>query len=136
MKKTYSELIRLKTFEERFEYLRCAQFVGDTTFGGSRWLNQRLYSSAEWKSLRNDIIIRDRACDLGMDGYDVVGRILIHHINPITKEMIVNRAPEVFDPENLITVSFNTHQAIHYSDENCLIKLPKERTLNDTIPWR
>lgn len=136
MKRTYSELLELKTFEERYKYLRCAQTIGDATFGGSRWLNQVLYSSPEWKEVRNDIIIRDKACDLAMDGYEIHGQILIHHLNPVTKEQILRRDKAVFDPENLITTTFKTHQAIHYGDESGLLILSQERKPNDTIPWR
>ena len=134
--KTYSELITIPTFEERFEYLRLKGSVGKDTFGYDRYLNQILYNSPEWKRLRNQIIIRDNGRDLGCEGYEIYGRILIHHMNPITVEDIVSRDPIVFDPENLICVSHNTHNAIHYGDENLLIMAPVERTKNDTCPWR
>lgn len=134
--KTYSELSKLKTFEDRFQYLRLDGIVGEETFGFDRYLNQILYQSDEWKLCRRDIIIRDNGCDLGCEGFEVHGRILIHHINPITVDDIVNRNPKVFDPENLILTSHNTHQAIHYGNEDLLIRAPVERSKNDTCPWK
>lgn len=134
--KRYSELINIPTYEERFKYLQLKGAVGNDTFGYDRYLNQILYNSPEWKRLRNQIIIRDNGRDLGCEGYEIYGRILIHHMNPITVEDVVSRDPIVFDPENLICVSHNTHNAIHYGDENLLIMAPVERTKNDTCPWR
>ena len=134
--RTYSELSKLKTFEDRFRYLRLDGIVGEETFGFDRYLNQILYQSDEWKRCRRDIIIRDNGCDLGCEGFEVHGRILIHHINPITVDDIVNRNPKVFDPENLILTSHNTHQAIHYGNEDLLIRAPVERSKNDTCPWK
>lgn len=134
--KRYSELITIPTYEERFQYLQLKGAVGKDTFGYDRYLNQILYNSPEWKRLRNRIIIRDNGRDLGCEGYEIYGRILIHHMNPITVDDIVSRDPIVFDPENLICVSHNTHNAIHYGDENLLIMAPVERTKNDTCPWR
>lgn len=134
--KTYSELITLPTFEERFNYLKLEGAVGESTFGFDRYLNQNLYRSQEWKSVRNKVIIRDNGCDLACEGYEIYGKVLIHHINPITVEDIINRNPIIFDLENLITTVHNTHNAIHYGDENLLIKGPIERTKNDTIPWK
>ena len=134
--KRYSELITIPTYEERFKYLQLKGAVGNDTFGYDRYLNQILYNSPEWKRLRNQIIIRDNGRDLGCEGYEIYGRILIHHMNPITVEDIVSRDPIVFDPENLICVSHNTHNAIHYGDENLLIMAPVERIKNDTCPWR
>lgn len=134
--KTYSELSKLKTFEDRFQYLRLDGIVGEETFGFDRYLNQILYQSDEWKRCRRDIIIRDNGCDLGCEGFEVHGRILIHHINPITVDDIVNRNPKVFDPENLILTSHNTHQAVHYGNEDLLIRAPVERSKNDTCPWK
>lgn len=136
MIKTYSELITLPTFEERFRYLKLDGIVGKETFGYDRYLNQILYSSGEWKRFRNCIIVRDNGCDLGCDGYDIFERALVHHINPVTVEDILDRNPIVFDPENVITTTHNTHQAIHYSDEGLLIRAPTERTRNDTCPWK
>lgn len=134
--KTYSELIKIPTYEERFQYLQLKGAVGKDTFGYDRYLNQILYNSPEWKRLRNRIIIRDNGCDLGCEGYEIYGRVLIHHLNPITVEDVVSRNPILFDPENLICVSHNTHNAIHYGDESLLILAPVERTKNDTCPWR
>lgn len=134
--KTYSELSKLKTFEDRFQYLRLDGIVGEETFGFDRYLNQILYKSDEWKQCRRGIIIRDNGCDLGCEGYEVHGRILIHHINPITVDDIVNRNPKVFDPEYLILTTHNTHQAIHYGNEDLLVTAPIERSKNDTSPWR
>lgn len=134
--KIYSELITLPTYEERFNYLKLEGVVGEMTFGFDRYLNQKLYTSQEWKTVRNQVIVRDNGCDLACEGYEIYGKILIHHINPITVEDIINRNPIIFDLENLITTVHNTHNAIHYGDENLLIKGPIERTKNDTIPWR
>lgn len=134
--KTYSELITLQTFEDRFNYLQLRGEVGKSTFGHNRYLNQILYNSPEWRRFRNEIIIRDNGCDLACDGYEIYGKALIHHINPITVEDIVNRNPMVFDPENVITTVHSTHNAIHYGDESLLPKSPIERKQNDTCPWR
>lgn len=134
--KTYSELITLQTFEDRFNYLQLRGEVGKSTFGYNRYLNQILYNSPEWRHFRNEIIIRDNGCDLACDGYEIYGRALIHHINPITVEDIVNHNPMVFDPENVITTVHSTHNAIHYGDESLLPKSPIERKQNDTCPWR
>ena len=134
--KTYSELITLNTFEERFEYLRLDGSVGIQTFGFDRYLNQLLYNSPEWKRCRRDIILRDNGCDLALEGYEIYGRILIHHINPIAIDDITNRSPIIFDPENLISTTHNTHNAIHYGDEELIIKDPINRKRNDTCPWR
>lgn len=134
--KTYSELITIPTFKERFEYLRLKGSVGKDTFGYDRYLNQVLYRSPEWKRLRNQIIIRDDGCDLACDGYDVYGKVLIHHLNPITVEDVLARSRKVFDPDNLVCVSHNTHNAIHYGDVDLLVTGPITRTKNDTCPWR
>lgn len=134
--KTYSELIALPTFEDRFEYLQLKGIVGQETFGFDRYLNQILYSSKEWKSLRNEIIVRDNGCDLALEGFEIHGRILIHHINPITIDDVIKRREMVFDPENLICVTHNTHNAIHYGDKSLLITGPIERRANDTCPWK
>ena len=133
---TYSELIQLPTFEERFEYLRLDGSVGQATFGYDRYLNQILYNSPEWKRFRRDIIIRDNGCDLACEGYEIRGRIIIHHINTISIEDIVNRNPMVFDPENVITTTHNTHNAIHYGDKELLVTVPIERSANDTCLWK
>ena len=134
--KTYSELITIPTFEERFEYLQLKGSVGKDTFGYDRHLNQVLYRSPEWKRLRNQIIIRDCGCDLACDGYDIYGKVLIHHLNPITVEDVLARSRKVFDPDNLVCVSHNTHNAIHYGDVGLLVTGPIIRTKNDTCPWR
>ena len=134
--RTYSELITMPTFEERFEYLKLNGSVGLETFGHDRYLNQILYNSPEWRRFRPEIIVRDNGCDLACEGYEIFGKILIHHINPITAKDILNRNPKVFDPENVITTVHNTHNAIHYGDENLLITAPIERSRNDTCPWR
>ena len=134
--RTYSELITIPTFEERFEYLKLNGSVGLETFGHDRYLNQILYNSPEWRRFRPEIIVRDNGCDLACEGYEIFGKILIHHINPITAKDILNRNPKVFDQENVITTVHNTHNAIHYGDENLLITAPIERNRNDTCPWR
>lgn len=134
--RTYSELITIPTFEERFEYLQLKGSVGKDTFGYDRYLNQVLYHSPEWKRLRNQIIIRDGGCDLACDGYDIYGKVLIHHLNPITVEDVLARSQKVFDPDNLVCVTHNTHNAIHYGDVNLLATGPIIRTKNDTCPWR
>ena len=134
--RTYSELIAIPTFEERFEYLQLKGSVGKDTFGYARYLNQVLYRSPEWKRLRNQIIIRDAGCDLACDGYDIYDKVLIHHLNPITVEDVLARSRKVFDPDNLVCVSHNTHNAIHYGDVDLLVTGPIIRTKNDTCPWR
>ena len=134
--KTYSELITIPTYEERFEYLRCNSAVGKETFGFDRYLNQVLYNSMDWKRLRRQIIIRDNGCDLAFEGHTIYGKIIIHHINPISLDDIMKERSIVFDPENLVCVSFNTHNAIHYGDASLLAMGPIERTPNDTCPWR
>lgn len=134
--RTYSELITLPTFIERYRYLRLGGIVGKETFGYDRYLNQILYTLGEWKSFRRKIIIRDNGCDLGCPGFEIFERAIVHHINPITVEDILNRNPMIFDPENVITTIHNTHQAIHYSDEGLLIRAPTERSKNDTCPWK
>ena len=134
--RTYSELVTLPTFEERFNYLKLKGQVGKDTFGFDRWLNQIFYRDPEWKSVRDYVIVRDNGCDLGVDGYDINGRILVHHMNPISKEDILERSKYLLDPEFLISTVHNTHNAIHYGDEDLLIKTPIERTKNDTCPWK
>lgn len=134
--RTYSEMIALPTYEERFDYLKLDGKVGKETFGYDRYLNQVLYNTEQWKKFRREIIIRDNACDLACEGYEINYRILVHHINPITVEDIVNRNPMIFDPENVVTTTHQTHNAIHYSDKSLLITKPIERTRNDTCPWR
>lgn len=134
--KSYSVVILLPTLEERFEYLKLKGKVGAETFGYDRYLNQVLYHDPEWRRIRNDVIIRDNGCDLGVEGHEIHGRILIHHINPITIDDVKLRRYCVFDLDNLICTSHNTHNAIHYGDANLLPKNPIERKPNDTCPWR
>lgn len=134
--KTYSELSRLKTFEERYQYLRLNGSVGRETFGFDRYLNQVFYRSQKWKSIRNRVIIRDNGCDLGIEGREINGRILIHHMNPISLDDIVNESDLLLDPEYLICTVHSTHNAIHYGDENLLILDPIVRSKNDTCPWK
>jgi hypothetical protein len=137
MIRTYSELIQIPTFIERYRYLRIGGRVGEDTFGFDRYLNQLFYNSDEWKAIRDHVIIRDNGCDLGMPDREIVGqKILIHHMNPITVEDIVKRSKYLLDPEYLITTVKNTHDAIHYGSENILIQMPPERTRNDTCPWK
>ena len=135
--KSYRELIKIPTFEERFEYLKIGAGVGKSTFGSKRYLNQILYKTDEWLSVRDKMIVRDKGCDLGIPDREIIGgRILVHHINPITIEDILNRDPKVFDPNNLITIAHMTHEAVHYGNEDLLIKDPIERRPNDTCLWR
>lgn len=135
--KRYSELRSLKTFEERFEYLKVLAHVAEETFGSMRYFNQTFYTSQIWKSIRNQVILRDNGCDLGIEDHPINGRmIIIHHMNPITIDDINNMTPNLIDPEFLICVSQNTHQALHYGDEKILPKGPIERFPNDTSPWR
>ena len=134
--RTYSELCQLSTFEDRFDYLRLNGSVGKDTFGFDRYLNQQFYRSSEWKRIRDRVILRDNGCDLGVEGYEIRGRILIHHINPISVEDIHTMSDLLMNPEYLICVSHRTHNAIHYGDESLIITAPIERTQNDTCPWR
>lgn len=140
--RTYSELITIPTFEERYQYLRLGGRVGEETFGFDRYLNQQFYLSDEWRSIRDYVIVRDtgnnKYCqDLGMPyGYDIDGLIMVHHMNPVTKEDILRRSKYLLDPEYLISTIKNTHDAIHYGDESLLISKPIERYKNDTCPWR
>lgn len=136
-RKSYSELSKLLTFDDRFEYLKLVGSVGSETFGFDRYLNQALYRSKKWRRLRNDIIIRDNGCDLGIEDRCIFDMILVHHINPITIEDLENGNPEVFDPDNLICVSKSTHNAIHYSNSGFLGTTEfVVRRPNDMCPWR
>lgn len=134
--RTYSELSRLETFKERYKYLRLNGKVGEETFGFDRYLNQIFYKSDEWGAIRDFVIVRDDGCDLGVKGYKIRGRILIHHMNPILPEDILKRSDLLLNPDYLITTVLSTHNAIHYGDESLLISEPIERTKNDTCPWR
>lgn len=136
MIRTYSELITFPTFEERFQYLQLGGTVCEETFGFDRFMNQRFYNSGEWKSVRNFVIARDKGCDLGVEGYEVHGDILIHHMNPVSLNDIVKRSELLLNPEYLITTVLNTHNAIHYGNEKLLAKIPIERSKNDMCPWR
>lgn len=133
---TYSEALLYPDFERRFNYLKLNGVVAHSTFGGHRYLNQALYQSDEWQRARREVIIRDEGCDLAIQDRPIYGRILVHHINPITQEDILNRSPVIFDLDNLITVSLETHNAIHYGDYERINKDVVTRSPNDTCPWR
>lgn len=133
--RSYSELKKLKTFKERFEYLKLDGRIGLETFGYDRYLNQVFYRSDPWKKARDIVITRDNGCDLGIDGYDIFDKVIVHHMNPMTIEDIENRNPDLLDPEFLITVSFNTHNAITYGSEDLLVVEPIERFPGDTKLW-
>ena len=134
--RTYSELIKLPTFEERYKYLRLRRIVGEETFGFDRFINQDFYRSREWKAIRDFIIVRDNGCDLAMEGYDIHGKIIIHHMNPVTIKDIQKNSAFLMEPEYLISTTLSTHNAIHYGDESLLIKEPVKRSKNDTCPWK
>lgn len=135
--RTYDELCKLKTFEERYEYLKLDGKVGKETFGFNRYLNQKFYKSKEWQKVRNDVIVRDMGCDLGIKDREIIDEeILIHHMNPITKDDIINKSDFLLNPKYLITTINNTHKAIHYGNSDMLYKAPIERSQNDTCPWR
>ena len=133
--RTYSELRRYHTFNDRFNYLRLRGAVGRSTFGHDRYLNQRFYTSVEWRHLRNEIIARDRGLDLGVEDHEIYDKIIIHHMNPITEEDILHGSDFLFNPEYLITTTHQTHNAIHYGDENLLVGPPVERRPGDTKLW-
>ena len=134
--RSYSKLIKLQTFEERFDYLKLDGVVGEDTFGFDRYLNQQFYRSREWKRIRDQVIIRDNGCDLGVDGYEIHGRVLIHHMNPISTDDIHTMSDFLMNPEYLICVTHRTHNAIHYGDDSLIVNVPIERSQNDTCPWR
>lgn len=136
MTRSFSELAKLKTFEERYDYLKLDGVVAYQTFGYDRYLNQALYKSGRWKRVRDQIIIRDDGCDLGVQGREIYDKIVIHHMNPITVDDIALEKSYVFDSEFLICVSDNTHRAIHYGSETMLMQNPIERRKNDTCPWK
>lgn len=133
--KTFSELIKLKSFEERYAYLRLIGIVGESTFGFDRFLNQSLYSSNAWKKVRDTVIVRDNGCDLSLVGYEIHGRVIVHHMNPISIEDIERGKDSILDPEFLVCVSHKTHLAIHYGDESLLPQNPIIRQAGDTSPW-
>lgn len=134
--KRYSELILLPTFEERYKYLQLNGVIGDETFGFDRYINQMFYRSQEWKQVRDYVIVRDNGCDLGIEGHEIRGKILIHHMNPIGIKDIQQVNKFLLDPEYLITTMLSTHNAIHYGDESLLVTDPIERSKNDTCPWK
>jgi hypothetical protein len=134
--KTYSELIEIPAFEDRFEYAKLGGTVGEETFGGHRYLNQMLYKSRDWKTTRREVMLRDDGYDLAHEDYPIAGNVYIHHLNPITIDDILEKRDCVFDPEFLISTSLNTHNAMHYGDKDILVKGPVIRTKNDTCPWR
>jgi len=133
--RTYSDLVKLQTFEDRYKYLKLNGIVGSSTFGFDRWLNQVLYKTTRWKKSRNDVIIRDNALDLGVDGYDIYDKILVHHMNPITIQDVEDNNSIIYDPEYLICTSLKTHNAIHFGDEKQLVETVVVRRKNDTAPW-
>lgn len=134
--RTYSELITIPTFKERYEYLKLSAAVGEETFGFERYLNQQFYRSKEWRQLRNRIIVRDNGCDLGIRDREIVKRVYIHHMNPIGTDDIIHCSDYLTNPEYLICCSFDTHQAIHYGTEDLLLQDLVERAPNDTCPWK
>lgn len=137
LEKSYSELMQFDTINDRYEYLRLCGLVSDPTFGSRRYLNQLFYRSPEWKQVRREVIIRDNSCDLAIPDYEIYKSAIVHHINPITIEDINYRNwDKLLNPENLITVSYNTHQAIHYGSNSLLPSMPIERTPGDTCPWK
>lgn len=135
--RTYEELSKLKTFEERYEYLKLDGVVGEETFGFDRYLNQQFYKyDPDWKKIRDEVIFRDNGCDLGIEGREINGLVLVHHMNPITKDDILNRSEYLLNPNYLITTIKSTHDAIHYGSSDLLMKDPVVRSKNDTCPWR
>lgn len=134
--RAYSELTKYSTFEDRFRYLSLKGQVGEETYGFDRWINQKFYRSREWKQIRDYVIVRDSGCDLGIIGREIPDRIIVHHINPILVYDIQYATEYLLNPEYLICVSNNTHQAIHYGDESLLITMPAPRAANDTCPWK
>ena len=136
MMKSYTELIAIPDYLDRFNYLKMQGAIGERTFGGYRYLNQQLYQSDEWKKVRREIILRDDGCDLGHPDHPLFSEVLIHHINPISVEDVLERHPRVFDLDNLICCSHRTHNAIHYGDDKQLVTGPIIRAPNDTCPWR
>lgn len=135
MIRSYKELIRYHTFEDRYEYLKLKGEVGSATFGFDRWINQQFYRSTEWKHARNDVIARDLGLDLGLPGYEIFDKVIIHHMNPMTPENIENNVEDILNPEYLVCVSHNTHNAIHFGDARLLVQPLVERRPNDTRLW-
>lgn len=135
VRRRYSELRRIETFEDRFRYLSLAGQVGEATFGFDRWINQTFYRSREWKLVREQVIVRDNGCDLGIDGYEIHSRLLIHHMNPLTQDQIRHGDDSIIDPQYLITTTHQTHNAIHYGDESLLPRPFVPRRRGDTKLW-
>ena len=134
--RTYNEMILLPTFEERFKYLKIGGKVGGETFGWDRYFNQAFYKSREWLHARQEVILRDNGCDLAIEDREIMGKVIVHHMNPLTLDQIEEGGPELFDLQNLVCVSHETHNAIHYGDEHLLIPTNfVERRPNDTCPW-
>ena len=133
--RSYSELVKLQTFSERYNYLRLVGQVGSTTFGFDRYLNQSFYTSRDWRQVRHAVIARDAGCDLGLEGYEMFDRVYVHHMNPLTKKQVLAADENMFDLEYLISCTLNTHNAIHYGDPNSLARLPPERRPGDTTLW-
>ena len=136
MIRCYTDLIQLKSFLDRYNYLKLKGQVGVDTFGLDRYLNQTLYRSSKWRRARDKVLIRDNGCDLGLDDYSIFDKVIVHHMNPLTLEDIEDDVDEIYDPEFLICCSFTTHNAIHYGDERLLPKLPVDRKPGDTCPWK
>ena len=136
MIRTYSELSTITSFKDRFRYLKLDGAVGEVTFGFDRYLNQLFYRSQRWRKIRDEVIVRDCGCDLGIEGYEIYKYAMIHHMNPITAKDIQDESDYLLNPEYLITTTQRTHNAIHYGDEDLLLTMPVERTQNDTCPWR
>ena len=136
MRKSYTELVKLPTLEDRFNYLNQGNHVGEETFGYDRYLNQRFYNSPEWRRVRRNVIARDEGCDMAHPDYPISGRVIVHHLNPITPEMVLERDSSLFDMDNLVCVSHETHEAITYGSAEMLPEDPVEREPNDTTPWR
>lgn len=136
MIRSYEELSKLETFKDRFEYVKLNGQVGEPTFGSRRYINQKFYRSKEWKTARRNAIVRDNGCDLGIPDRPIQGKVIVHHLNPITPEDIASKSFKCLDPNNLITVSHNTHEALSYGDESLLIPEYTGRSKNDTCPWR
>ena len=133
--RSYSELVKLRTFSERYNYLRLVGQVGSTTFGFDRYLNQSFYTSRDWRQVRHAVIARDAGCDLGLEGYEIFDRVYVHHMNPLTKKQVLAADENMFNLEYLISCTLNTHNAIHYGDPNSLARLPPERRPGDTTLW-
>lgn len=134
--RTYSDLIKLKTFEERYNYLKLDGYIGVDTFGFDRYLNQEFYKSSKWRAIRREVIIRDNGCEMAHEDYPIFGNIIIHHMNPISAKDILELSDILLNPEYLICVSYKLHNAIHYGDISLLPEKPIERKPNDTCPWR